>query len=298
MPSLPAEPVLHAAGRWVQHLRHSSAARARAIFTAHPDYTDLTPTQYETALSWLEEMGMVSEDGLLRCDLNSVELALLEATVLHARPLWLRDADQLITSPDDLPDDVIMAGQALGLGPSEALAAVRTAWGKVDTTTRAELGAAGEAALTELLRDLTGVRVIYVAEYADGLGYDIRAEAADFRANLEVKTTTRRGRLTVYLSRNEFEVMRGDANWRLVVVLLGSERRADAVGTVDSSWISRQAPTDTSPLGRWESVRLDIPPGIVLGGLSSLGSSAIRQLGDQHLLRKGTGEKPPAWLTS
>jgi hypothetical protein len=297
MSSLPAEPILRAAGRWARYLQHSSMARANAIFASHPDYIDLTPTQYGAALGWLQQIGLVTGDGALTSSTSQIELAMFQAAVLHSRPLWLRDADQLISNPDDLPDDAISAGEVLGLAPCQTVAAVRAAWGKVDTSARKQIGSAGEAALAALLSELADATVDHVGAYADSLGYDIAVHGNGLHLNLEVKSTTRRGRLTVYLSRNEFEVMGEDSSWRLVVVLLGPDLKVEAVGTVDPKWVGHHAPADSSPFARWESVRLDIPPTAVQGGIAEVHEWAGAQLGEQHLLRTGVGERPPAWIT-
>ncbi|QXJ22492.1 DUF3883 domain-containing protein [Actinomadura graeca] len=268
------------------------------MFANHPGYLDLTPTQYGTALTWLREVGIVTEDGSLAHSGSPVELALFEAALLNASPLWLRDADQLINMPDDLPEDAISAGEALGLSPRQATAVVHTAWGKVDAAARKQIGSAGEEALANLLTELTGVTVDYVADYADGLGYDIAVHADGLHLDLEVKTTTRRGRLTIYLSRNEYEVMRDNPAWRLTVVFLNSERQAGAVGTIDPGWVRRHAPADATPLGRWESVRFDIPPDAIQRGLTDISDWAGPRLSGRHLLRAGTGERPPAWISA
>ncbi|MEV7007267.1 DUF3883 domain-containing protein [Streptosporangium sp. NPDC051022] len=250
-------------------------------------------TQYGAALDWLRHTGMVTSEGRLSTVSNKMELALLKTAVAQADPLWLRDADQLITTSDDLPEDVVMAGEVLGLDPRETLAAVRAAWGKVDTTSRQEIGSAGEQALVRLLQDLGCLAVSYVAEYADGLGYDVAVDDEGFRLNLEVKSTTRRGRLTLYLSRNEFEVMLTDPQWRLVIVLVGTGKEADAIGTLDGRWITHHVPADTSSLGRWESVRFDVPADVVQNGIPDLIGWVPEE---DHLLRSGAGKTRPSWL--
>ncbi|MEV7969428.1 DUF3883 domain-containing protein [Sphaerisporangium sp. NPDC088356] len=249
-------------------------------------------TQYGAALEWLRRTGLVTRDGRLASDHSRMELALLQAAIAGADPLWLRDADQLITNSDDLPEDAAAAGAVLGLSSQETLAAVRVAWGKVDTSIRKEIGSAGEQALVRLLLDLGCLKVTHVAEYADGLGYDVEVSSDAFRLNLEVKATTRRGRLTLYISRNEFEVMLNDPHWRLVVVLVGQERQVEAIGTVNADWITQHVPHDTSALGRWESTRFDVPPLAVRGGIAELAA----HLDQDHLLRSGARESRPAWL--
>ncbi|GGK78305.1 hypothetical protein Sme01_23090 [Sphaerisporangium melleum] len=249
-------------------------------------------TQYGAALDWLRRTGLVTNEGRLTAVHSKIELTILQTAIARADPLWLRDADQLIFNSDDLPEDAASAGETLGLSPQETLAAVRAAWGKVDTSIRENIGSAGEQALVRLLRDLNSLSVTYVAEYADGLGYDVAVAGDGIRLNLEVKATTRRGRLTVYVSRNEFEVMLSDPHWRLVVVLVGQERKAEAIGTVRADWIMQHVPRDASSLGRWESTRFDIPPTAVHKGIVEL----AEHFGEGHLLRGGTTEARPVWL--
>jgi hypothetical protein len=298
MQSVPPEAVLRAATRWLQQLRGMSISRSQSFFASHPAYNDLTLTQYGLALRWLREIGFVTREGALSVSSSPAELALLQTVLMQARPVWLSDADRLILVPDDLPDDATSVGRALGLSPAETLAAVRTTWSKVDTAAREAVGAAGEIALFNLLANLPGVTVRHVAEYSDGFGYDIAVFGDGLRLNLEVKSTTRRGRLSVYLSRNEFEAMRADPSWRLIVVLIGPDQLAEAVGVIESAWVARHAPADSSPFARWESLRLDIPPGVVQRGVSEVCEWAGSQLSDQHVLKAGVGERPPAWITS
>ncbi|WP_067812642.1 DUF3883 domain-containing protein [Actinomadura kijaniata] len=267
------------------------------MFANHPDFVDLTPTQYGAALAWLKEVGIVTSDGALAHRCNPLELALMEAAILHASPLWLRDADQLISTPDDLPEDAISAGQALGLVPRQTAAVIHTAWGKVDTAAREQVGTAGEETLAKLIGQVAGITVEHVAEYADGLGYDITVHADGLHLNLEVKTTIRRGRLTIYLSRNEYEVMQDDPDWRLVVVFLNEDRQVGAIGTIISSWIRQHAPSDCFPASRWESARLDIAPAAIQRGISDVGAWAGDRLSVHHVLRVGAGARPPAWMT-
>ncbi|WP_177245219.1 DUF3883 domain-containing protein [Streptosporangium canum] len=278
--------------RWVNHLQHSSIDRTYSLFASHPAYRDLTLTQYSAALSWLRDTGVIDDRGRPAHVSGRMEIALLKSAFLHANPLWLQDADQLITTANDLPQDASAVGEALGLSSHEVLAAVRMSWGKIDTRTRQEVGSAGELALLRLLQEIGSVTATHVAAYADGLGYDVSVEGNGLCLHLEIKSTTRRGRLSIYLSRNEFEVMLTDPKWRLVVVLVGTDKEANAIGMVDSQWITDHAPVDTSSLGRWESVRLDIPPGVARSGITDLNG----QVSENHLLLAGAQEVRPSWL--
>ena len=221
------------------------------------EYSDLTPTQYADALAWLISCDVLAPDATpqLRSD-NTFEL--FEATIEHGGPPWLGDSDVLFDTADDLPSDALLAATALGLDPELALVAIRNVWGKVDTRERERIGAAGEAALTELLGLWCNARVTQVSAQSDGFGYDISVDTMQPIAHLEIKTSTRRNRQTVYLSRNEYETMRRDPVWVLVFVRLSVDLVPVQVLTVDRQWIEQSMPKDTTSSGRWESMRLEI----------------------------------------
>ncbi|TDD29999.1 DUF3883 domain-containing protein [Kribbella turkmenica] len=279
---IPPEPVLRAAARWLEHLPASDLARTRALFTTHSGFTDITPTQYAAALDWLKDGGLLSTAGTR----SSQRASLFEAAVLES--LWFRDADALISSPEALPDDALRAAEALSIGPEAAHAVIRAAWGKVDTAERARLGAAGEEALVELLSSIAGVSVVHVAKESDGFGYDIQLTTDAQTVHLEVKTTTRRGNLRIYLSRNEYDTMLRDRAWTLVAVRLTEELKLAALATINRDWVHGVAPVDSAPGARWESVRLDVPPDVLTAGVPRL-IDAIPPPLDPLLLGK------PAW---
>ena len=285
MAMLPPNPILQAADRWIKELRYSRVPRVSALFNAHPRYADLTPTQYGLALSWLREMRVVGADGALAVDPKFARSYLLKHALLDEQPLWLPDSDRLIHSVDDLPEDVLDVGQALGLSPGEVLRAVRNVFSKVDTTRRKEIGSAGEIELLRLLKDLPEASVTHVAAYADGLGYDIMFNYQALTLHLEVKTTTRRGRLVIYLSRNEFNTMLEDPEWVLVVVLLGSLQQIESVVTIDKTWVEMNAPKDVSPFSNWDSVRLNVPRSAVRSGIVQIEPYVSRSLAPEHVLR-------------
>ncbi|GAA2693905.1 protein NO VEIN domain-containing protein [Actinoplanes palleronii] len=265
MSTLP-EPLLRAAVRWLDRLPLSSVARCRALFTNHREFSDLTPTQYEAAYMWLRDTGLLND---LHSALPS-EQRVFAATISHANTSWLKDAVDLVRSPDEMPDDAIRAAEALGLAPATAFAYVVTAWGKVDTAERVRVGAVGEAALVDLLRACLDADVDHVAAIADGYGYDVAVGAAGFVLHIEVKSTTRRGRLKIFLSRNEYETMRRDPAWQLVAVRLNTDDGIAAVATVDRHWLASAVPTDRSVFGRWESCRIDVPSSALTPGIPSL----------------------------
>lgn len=263
---VPPEPVLRAAVRWLEMLPASGTSRVRALLTTHSDFSDITPTQYESAYTWICETGLVD-------DLRGGEPAarrVFENAVARSGAPWLRDADLLVRGPDELPDDVLRAAQALRVSEADAYAQIRTAWGKVDTAERSRVGLAGELALVRLLSASVEGQVDHVATRSDGHGYDIAVSTGQVSAHLEVKSTTRRGRLTVYLSRNEFETMVRDPSWALVALRLDQDMEPQALATVPSQWITSQVPGDRSAHGRWESCRLDVPPDLPVPGIPSI----------------------------
>lgn len=261
---VPPEPVLKAAVRWLEHLPASDIARTRALFTSHSAYTDITPTQYAAALDWLKDQGLLNA-ALSR---SSISESLFAAAMIKA--LWFGHADTLIGSAEALPDDALRAAEILGIGQEKAHAVIRATWGKVDLAERARLGSAGEEALVELLSSLPGISVIHVAKESDGFGYDIQVATSTHAVHLEVKTTTRRGNLRIYLSRNEYETMLYDSSWVLVGVRLTEELQLAALATIDRGWVQDAAPKDSRPGSRWESVRLDVPPEAIIAGVPSL----------------------------
>lgn len=263
---VPPEPVLRGAVRWLERLPVSGTARVRALFTTHGDFSDITPTQYDAAYAWIRETGLLG-------DVNSgvpLKCRVFDAAMTQSGVPWFRDADLLIRRPEELPEDALRAAETLGFTPEEAYAQVSTAWGKVDTEERSRIGSAGELALLELLSESAKGRVEHVAAWSDGYGYDIFVDAYEHSAHLEVKTTVRVGRLTVYISRNEYETMLRDPDWELVTVRLNPELKLTAVAAVPKQWIADHVPSDRTARGRWESCRLDVPPEVPVPGIPSI----------------------------
>ncbi|CAD5953001.1 MULTISPECIES: DUF3883 domain-containing protein [unclassified Streptomyces] len=258
--------MLRAAVRWLERLPLSSGARCRALFTSHADFSDITPTQYEAAHSWL------SDNGLLN-DLHSsitVGERVFRAAIASSGAAWLPDADVLVRGPDELPEDALRAAKALGMPENQAYEQVSGVWGKVDTEARARIGDAGELALINLITEATDARVEHVAAYSDGFGYDIAVHARQHPLHIEAKSTVRRGRATFYISRHEYETMRRDQAWQLVTVQLTRELGIEAVASVAAEWITSQVPQDRGSFGRWEACRLDVPPDALIPGIPRL----------------------------
>ena len=288
---LPPPGVLAAAYRWLRLLQRSSMDQASALIRADPHYTDLTPTQYATALDWLLTTGLVTDTATHRelspralgLPDNRLRELLFERTLIAAPPVWLADADTLVRDPSDLPQDVAELAAALGLGGTDAMLAVRRTHGRVDLEARQRVGAAGEAALIALLEHRWPGSTEHVSLEADGLGYDIAFTAAGVTWHLEVKTTSRRGRLVCFLSRNEYEVGLLDPAWRLVIVGLGEADDILALATADHRSLARRSPRDQDPATRWESVRYQLGPADLHPGLAF----AAQPLPADDVLRSG-----------
>jgi hypothetical protein len=272
---------LRAAVRWLQRLPQSGIPRCRALFTSHRDFSDLTPTQYDAALTWLDGSGLLSRYDESR----SPEHRVFEAAI-RGDVRWFPDADMLVRNSDELPEDALRAAEVLAISRDEAYRRVAALWGRVDAEERARFGAAGELALAELLRANTYADVNHVAADSDSFGYDIAATMTGLAALLEVKTTRRLARIKFYLSRNEFETMHREPDWHLAIVHLDEELHICALRTVPKGWIASAAPYDTGSFSRWESARFDVPPGITEPGLPFL-RPALRAEHDGLLTGRG-----------
>jgi hypothetical protein len=282
--AIPPDPVLRAAVRWLERLPQSSVARCRALFSTHQDFSDITPTQYDAAYQWLATSGLLD-----RPSNASSELRVFAAASSMAG--WFPDADVLIAGPDELPADAARAATVLGISDRIAYGLVTARWTKVDIELRQRIGLAGETALVALLEANLDAAVDHVAVYADGFGYDVAVVGQAGEVHLEVKSTLRSGRLTIYLSRNEFETMRRDKSWRLIAVRLNPDLKLIAVGTVPSGWIASEVPDDRRSYGRWESCRLDVPPHVVEPGIPA--GLSMRRQGASDLI---TGKR--SWQTA
>jgi hypothetical protein len=272
---LPPEPVLLAAKRWLEILPTSGGIpRGQALLTTHPQYSDLTPTQYATALSWLRDVGLLARVGSRISASNLVLSAIFE----KAAPPWVQDADHLVHSPDDLPPDIVAAGEALGVDANGVYEQLVSSWGRVDTAARERVGAAGEAALVALLRQSSEAQVDHVSTWSDGFGYDIAFSHGLTSAHLEVKSTTRLGRFTAYLSRHEYSVMLRDVRWVLITVRMTTDLEIAGVGTVPSEWVAANVPRDAGPYGGWASCKLDIPGAIIGNGIPQLPEEVAERL--------------------
>jgi hypothetical protein len=272
---LPADGILRAAQRWLSLLARSTFPQAAALVRSDPAYIDLSQTQYASALEWLRTVELLvdSDDGptlasgARRLDLPGANRLMFAKALEQAAPAWLPDADTLVPDADELPADAVDLAGTLGLTDNEALLSVRQIHGRIDLAERARVGAAGERALVMLLEQQWPNSTRHVALEDDGLGYDIEFSCDGTVWHLEVKSTTRRGRLTIYLSRHEHDVARLDPQWRLVVVGLNSADGASAIATVASEPLLGRSPRDQNPAAQWDSVRhqlsaADLQPGL------------------------------------
>lgn len=261
--------------RWLELLPSSGGVpRAQALLTTYRQYSDVSPTQYAAALSLLGELELLKKVGSPIPIANLIVGAIFE----KAAPPWVQDADELVRTPDELPTDVVSAGEVLGLDANGVYEQLVASWGKVDTAVRERVGAAGEAALVSVLRESPADKVNHVSTWSDGFGYDIDFAQGATSAHLEVKSTTRTGRFAAYLSRHEYEVMLRDQQWVLVALRLSSELEITGAGSVPRDWIVTNVPRDAGTSGSWVSCKLEVPEEIIENKLTQLGADVASRL--------------------
>lgn len=251
--------------RWLERIPSSGVARTRSLLVTNPRFADLTPTQYETALDWLQRWGITADSTL---KWRSPAEVVFEAAVTEAG--WFPDFDMLVNAPDELPMDAIAAGEALGLADADCFRLAIGQWGKVDTEQRERVGAIGEELLVQLLRSSIVGTVEHISTLMDSAGFDVVARTATSEWHLEVKTSVRRNRTNFFLSRNEYEVMRTDPAWRLIHLTLGPSEEIAHIGTVDQVFIARTVPSDAGPHCRWHTCSMDAPPEFMQPGIPAL----------------------------
>jgi hypothetical protein len=274
---LPTDSVLAGSLRWLDLLRRNTLSQAWALIGSDPGYRDLTRSQYFAALEWLQISGLLVEtqDGLQVAEstrnLTHVDTSLtVMARALEVDPpAWLADAEALVLDPADLPQDAGNLATALQLDEADAMNAVRRAQRKVDFEARARIGAIGEIALLGILEQHWPGSTTHVAADDDTAGFDIAVTIHGATSHLEVKTTNRRGRLIIYLSRHEYETSLLDPAWRLVVVGLDDEDQAAAIATARRGTLRGRSPTDMHEATRWASAKYelgqeDLEPGLRL----------------------------------
>lgn len=291
---LPADAILRAAQRWIQLLSRSSFTQAAALIKADPAYTDLSQTQYANALDWLRSTGLLIETNhgpavepsVLHLSGPALRQLLFSKALEAAAPPWLADADTLVDDEDELPQDATRLAQVLELDDRQALVALRQLHGRIDLAERARVGAAGEAALVAILEEQWPGSTRHASLEDDGLGYDIAFRPTDIEYHLEVKSTTRRGRLTIFLSRHEHEIAQLDSRWHLIVIGLDTDGQAAAIATATESALLARSPLDRTPAARWESVRHhltadDLDPGLHFDDAERPSSSLLTEGGSR-----------------
>lgn len=301
---LPADTVVRAALRWLYLLRTSTSVQGWSLIRADATYTDLTQTQYASALEWLQTLQLVtaSSDGLVLSAAAKALPALqgnqllFERSLEKASPPWLIDADLLVPDDSELPQDAAKLASTLGLSDRIAFHTVRQIHGRIDLAQQARIGSAGEKAVVELLEAVWPGSTVHVATTSDGFGYDILFRHADMEWHLEVKSTTRRGRLVLYLSRHEHEVGLREPNWRLIVAGLDDNLNLQAIATIRHSQLLNRAPNDSCAEAEWKSAAHQVTPEDLQPGLSflhaSLGKSPEEYL---PILRSGVYGFPSAF---
>ena len=235
--------------------------------SATPTYTDLTQTQYASGLDWLRSLYLLTERGRSDLELLSslkelpaeqIKHLLFERTLEWAVPAWLLDADLLVSDAGEVPQDAAALAETLGLSADTAFLLVRQVHGRIDLAERARVGLAGERALIDLLEHRWPGSTTHVADASDGFGYDVLFRHKNVGWHLEVKTTTRGGRLVIHLSRHEYEVSLHDPHWRLVIVGLDEQIQLRALATVRQSELVSRAPRDISAEAKWQSVSYEL----------------------------------------
>lgn len=263
MAETPPDAILEACLRWMRLLRSATRQQAQVILSSDAEFADLTRSQYASALEWLDSAG-VHDSELVGLDDAALPTLLLARLLLSSQPYWLDAAADLA---DDPPSDLVRLAGRLGVSLESAVLVSSGVARKVDVDRQHEVGRRGEAVLAELLAR-HGLDPVHAALRDDTLGYDI-ALRGRWNAHLEVKTTTARGRLRVYLSRHEANVSAVDGTWHLVAVALRDNELA-AVATINRRSIAGRLPADKHAGGRWESVRLDLAADDLIPGLAFL----------------------------
>jgi hypothetical protein len=206
---------------------------------------------------------------------------LLGRYIEYVPPSWLAGAIangsvrlELISSADS------RALESAITDPDQREAFLLALGNRVDPALLQALGSRGEEFVVTLCRielmeagrdDLVN-EVIRVSTISDMLGYDVRAPAADESPRrLEVKTVGG-SRLEVHLTRNEAARGASDPCWALLVVRALADTE-ELLGWCRGSELSPFLPRDGHVRGRWESVRIGLPPGLLHPGLPPGASS-------------------------
>jgi hypothetical protein len=301
---IPADGVVQAAQRWLQVLNRSSYQQALSLLRSGAWYADLTPTQYATAVDWLVEMGLLEvRDGDLVLAHQARGLSTAQANQLlfghgleQAAPPWLSAADSLVATVSDLPEDARHLARVLQVPDEIALTTIRQVHGHIDLAERTRVGALGELGLLRLLERRWPGATVHVSISNDGFGYDLVVALVDATWLIEVKSTSRRGRLIVHLTRQEHAVGLSDPRWRMVVVGLDEGDEVAALATVRSDVLRDRAPRDVHAGAAWEAARYELVAGDLEAGLPFLG--APTSVDRETLIFRGSETFPSrfAWM--
>lgn len=251
----PHNSILLAAVRWLEALPFNSPERCLVLFTNSAKYSDLRSSQYYAARQWLVHHGLFLAAQVAGGP--NARIKVFEAAI--SETVWFPEADQIITTPKELPLDAAEAADACDLTDDEAFAVIRQRHALVDSANRKRIGNIGELRLVDLLRSHTSCEVEHLAAQSDGYGYDLLVTGT-IVLHIEVKTTTRANQNVMYLSRHEYDTMLQDPLWQLVFLKLNKEFEIEYISTVNAKWIHNSAPNDSDPsVVAWQSIRMDIP---------------------------------------
>lgn len=302
--ALPRHAIAIAGARWIDLLSRSDEEMAWTIISSRRDYADLATHQYREARDWLLGIGALldTESGVqLSPELREAthDLALLrvfELAVLASPPPWLEALNSEAIDEVDMPFGVEEFCNALGVQPLRAARAIHGIVSKVDPRRNEEIGSAGEEALFEALDEILPGNVTHVSLVSDHFGYDIAVDAIGVEWHIEVKTTTRKGRLMVYVTRHELEVAMRDPGWIMVVVGMDPNLQMLAIGTIRGSRLIKRRPRDFDGGSKWQVVGLEIRHDELERGLPFIGAGLLATA--PTILRTGTlgAETAPDWI--
>lgn len=272
---LPSRPIIIGCLRWLDLLRTSSISQTSLILRSDPQFTDLTQGQYQLALELLKNLGALKNQlqswvlaehyrVLPRAQIRNL---LFEKIIESSAPAWLPDSDLLIPDPSDIPGDAATVACVLGLKELEAFRGIRNVHSRIDLAKRKQIGDAGELALLQFLEQYRPGSTVHVASLSDGFGYDIAFQHGDCEWHLEVKSTTRRGRMNIHVSRHEYEESTRDPNWRLIIIGLDRNLQMVAIATLRPGHLVALAPSDISSKARWQSAAFEIVENNLIRGL-------------------------------
>lgn len=265
---IPPRATVSAISRWVELIPYYGVEGARVRLGSMNRYQDLSLTQYGAALEYMYQVGILGEGFVLRDPAQLFEQILVESNCV-----WVQDADVLVRSEAEIPEEGLAVGEALGLAPRQCYLGVKRAYSRVDSQRLKEIGDLGELAVLSLLELRDNFVVDRVASWSDSHGYDIEIQGGTTPIALEIKTTFRSNRKQFYLSRNEYEVMDVHPSWHLVYVVLDRGSAPVFLGCVDNQWIQSVSPRDCGGArgSRWATARYEVPDEFVTPGIPVVG---------------------------